>query len=146
VGKKAKAKTEVSKNMSAIRSTDNKTERALRSILHRRGLRFRKDVKALPGRPDIVFSRARLAVFVDGDYWHGRMLREHGPEYVSQYFQPHQRPYWTEKLERNVKRDDAVTNKLESEGWVVLRLWESDIKRNLSMAADRIEEIFRRGL
>src|SRR6202023_2421361 len=73
-----KSAEEIRRNMSAIRSTDNRTERLLRSALHRRGLRFRKYVSDVPGRPEIVFRREHVAVFVDGDYWHCRVLQERG--------------------------------------------------------------------
>ncbi len=101
---------------------DTRPELAVRSELHRRGLRFRKDLPLrVPGRvvrPDVVFTRARLAVFVDGCFWH--RCPEHGnvPKANGAYWQP--------KLERNVTRDRAVDAALTADGWRVLRAWEHE--------------------
>jgi DNA mismatch endonuclease (patch repair protein) len=117
--------------MSAIRATENATEKALRSALHRAGLRFRKYVKGLPGKPDIVFPTARVAVFVDGDYWHARVLRESGPGALEATLRTDSRDYWREKFHRRVLRDDQVTEELVGAGWKVLRFWESEVKADL---------------
>jgi DNA mismatch endonuclease, patch repair protein len=122
---------EIRRNMSAIRSTENKTESALRSVLHRQGLRFRKYVKALPGNPDIVFGPSRVAVFIDGDYWHGRVLQEKGRLALEQSLKTSNRLFWIEKVERTVERDRRATEALRDAGWLVLRLWESDVKRDI---------------
>lgn len=110
------------RNMQAIRRTDTKPEVQLRSALHRAGLRFRKDMRLdLPGgrvRPDIVFTRAKIAIFVDGCFWHS--CPEHG-------HQPSQNVgYWAPKLERTIERDQSNTAALEAAGWSVLRFWEHD--------------------
>jgi len=110
--------------MAAIRRRDTKPERAIRSLLHARGLRFRVDrpvrIDGLrPIRPDIVFVRARVAVFCDGCFWHG--CPEHG-----------QRPagrnahYWTPKIAGNRERDARHTAALSAAGWRVLRFWEHE--------------------
>ncbi len=125
--------------MSAIRSTGGKTEVALRSILHRRGLRFRKNYARLIGKPDIVFPASRVAVFIDGDYWHARVLRERGPDALYARIRTANRDYWIDKFTRRVKRDDEVTAALEGEGWTVLRFWESDARRDLEGVADAVE-------
>jgi DNA mismatch endonuclease (patch repair protein) len=110
------------RNMQAIRRTGTKPEVALRSALHRAGLRFRKDHRLdLPGgrvRPDVVFTRVRVAVFVDGCFWH--TCPEHG-------LQPTQNTsYWGPKLERTVERDRRNTAVLRAAGWTVLRIWEHE--------------------
>ena len=106
--------------MRANRKTDTKPEIRLRSELHRRGLRFRKNVApAIEGRRivvDIVFPRPRLAVFVDGCFWHS--CPDHGTEPRSNSW------YWAPKLRRNVQRDDNSTLRLRSAGWRVIRVWE----------------------
>ena len=132
--------------MSAIRSTGGKAEIELRSVLHRRGLRFRKNYGKLIGKPDIVFIRARVAVFVDGDYWHARVLRERGFEALKDLFKTANRPYWVKKLTGNMKRDDHVTETLEREGWTVVRLWESDVRTDLEAAADAVEATVHRSV
>lgn len=133
-----KSSDEIHRNMSAIRSTGGKTEVALRSILHRRGFRFRKNYPKLLGRPDIVFTRARVAVFIDGDYWHARILRERGTEALKVQLKTPNRAYWIEKFTKRVTRDNDVTATLQAEGWIVLRLWESDVRIDLNRAADLI--------
>ena len=122
--------------MSAIRSTGGKTEVALRSILHRRGLRFRKNDPRLVGKPDIVFPSARVAVFIDGDYWHARVLREKGPEALYARIKTANRGYWIDKFTKRVRRDEEVTEALEGDGWTVLRFWESDVRVDLEEAAN----------
>jgi len=101
---------------------DTGPEVALRSELHRRGLRFRKDLPLrLPGRvvrPDVVFTLARLAVFVDGCFWHACPIHGNQPRANTDYWQP--------KLERNVARDRSVDQALAAAGWRVLRAWEHE--------------------
>ena len=133
-----KSPEEIQRNMSAIRSTGGKTEVALRSILHRRGLRFRKNDARLVGKPDIVFPGARVVVFIDGDYWHARVLREKGPEALYARIKTANRDYWIDKFTKRVKRDDEVTAALEREGWTVLRFWESDVRGDLEGVAEII--------
>lgn len=127
--------------MSAIRSNETRTEVALRKALHARGLRYRKNSAGLVGKPDIIFPSARVAVFVDGDYWHGRRLREDGIEALRRYYSASQQPYWIAKMQRNVARDDFVTAELRGKGWLVLRYWESNVKKDLERAADRITRV-----
>ncbi|WP_431047602.1 very short patch repair endonuclease [Streptomyces sp. P1-3] len=108
--------------MAAIKRRDTGPERAIRSLLHAAGKRYRVDVRlALEGarpRPDIVFSRARVAVFVDGCFWH--CCPEHGR-------QPGVNDgYWGPKLERNVARDRAANEALAAAGWTVIRVWEHE--------------------
>lgn len=124
--------------MAAIRSKENKTERALRQLLHRRGFRFRKYSPLLPGKPDIAFPTEKVAVFVDGDYWHARVLREGGDAALIVSIKNPNVDYWANKFRRNVTRDDAATSALERSGWIVLRFWESDVKRSLEATADRV--------
>jgi len=140
-GYRPKPASEISRNMAAIRSTETRTEVELRRILFSMGLRFRKNVSHLPGRPDIVFPRARVAVFIDGDYWHGRVLREAGLSAARARFTEVQRAYWIPKLQRNVARDDRVTRDLMSSGWTVLRMWESQVRLAPLDAAIRIADL-----
>jgi DNA mismatch endonuclease (patch repair protein) len=106
--------------MKGNRRTDTRPEIALRRELHRRGLRYRKDallrVDDLRVRPDIVFPRQQVAVFVDGCFWHG--CPEHGN-------QPRKNvDYWSAKLERNRQRDRHIDQTLRAVGWSVVRIWE----------------------
>jgi DNA mismatch endonuclease, patch repair protein len=110
------------RNLAAIRRTDTKPEIALRSALHRDGFRFRKDLRLdLPGgrvRPDVVFTRRRVAVFVDGCFWH--VCPVHGREPTRNEW------YWTPKLRRNVERDRIADEVLQASGWSVVRIWEHE--------------------
>ncbi len=125
----------VSNVMRANRRTDTKPEVALRSALHRMGLRFRKDhVVQLPNRrvrPDIVFTKAKLAVFVDGCFWHS--CSEHGRTPTGS-----NPDYWRQKLERNRTRDRLDTESLGVAGWQVIRVWEHEVP---GQAAVRIASI-----
>lgn len=122
--------------MKGNRRADTKPEIALRSALHRRGLRFRKDVALRPvqrlRRVDIVFPAVKLAVFVDGCFWHG--CPEHGnrPRVNTRY--------WSVKLARNVARDTLVNNELMEAGWTVVRVWEHE---DVHEAAARVEQEYR---
>lgn len=118
-------------NMSRIRSKDTTIEVQLRSILHRRGLRFRKNVKSLKGKPDIVFPAQRVAVFIDSCFWH--KCPYHFIEPTSN------RKYWIPKLDRNKLRDREVNKILRRSGWTVMRIWEHSIIKDIEKCADRIE-------
>lgn len=134
---RAKPPDEISRNMAAIRSCENKTEASLRLAIHALGLRYRK-YAVLPGRPDLTFPGAKLVVFVDGDYWHardwtnssGNALRTR----ISRLSEP-SRNYWTVKFETRIARDASVTRKLRRQGWAVIRLWESDVRHDVEGAA-----------
>ena len=126
------------KIMSAVKSRNTRPELALRKELWRRGLRYRANVRT----PDIVFSRVRLAVFCDGDFWHGYnwTLRGYGSleEELKRYSKP-----WAEKIQRNICRDKQVNKRLAEMGWSVLRIRESEIKRDVKGCGDKVEYFYR---
>lgn len=124
------------KNMQAIKSKDSQIEIILRKELWQRGLRYRKNVNRIFGKPDIAFIGKKIAVFCDSEFWHGYDWEERKKDFKS-----HQ-DFWIPKIERNIKRDKEVTTKLESEGWVVLRFWGNEIKKNVTQCADIVYEIF----
>lgn len=139
-----KSPEEIARNMRAIRSAENRTEQSLRSALHCLGLRFRKYSIHLPGRPDIAFPAAKVAVFVDGDYWHARVLQEKGIQALrSSIKKKSSLAYWLVKFKRNVARDMTVTAELRKLGWCVIRLWESDLKGNVTRSAVRVARVVR---
>jgi DNA mismatch endonuclease (patch repair protein) len=112
-----------SANMKANRRTDTKPELALRRALHGKGYRYRKDLRldladGVRVRPDIVFTARRVAVFVDGCFWH--CCPEHGSQPAANTW------YWEPKLRRNVERDRAADAALDQAGWTVIRLWEHE--------------------
>ena len=121
--------------MRRIRSKDTKPEIALRKALWKRGIRYRKNVRALPGTPDIVLARRKIAIFVDGDFWHARGHRENPGEEVAS-----NQSFWREKLTRNVERDREVNDTLTEMGWLVLRFWASDVEKNLAGVLGEIDE------
>ena len=108
--------------MQANKSRDTRPERAFARLLWSAGVRYRKQSRGIPGRPDFSIKRYKLAIFVDGDFWHGRDFdREHNRFHRN-------RDFWIAKIERNIERDRRVTSELEARGWKVLRFWETDIK------------------
>lgn len=123
--------------MSRIRSKDTGPERLLRSLLWRMGFRFRKHRRDLPGRPDAAFASARVALFMDGDFWHGRLLLEKGrcPET--------NRAFWEAKLRRNAERDRETDAELAAAGWLPLRVWESDLKKDPERTAEAVAAVIR---
>ena len=131
------------KIMSSIHSQDTKPEMLIRKALFQDGFRYRVHYRGLPGKPDVVFTRVKLAVFIDGDFWHGHnwVIRDYGSfdEELKRYS-----PFWQEKIQRNVERDRITTAALESMGWFVVRLWESDIRRDLKNCLSLIESNYRR--
>jgi DNA mismatch endonuclease (patch repair protein) len=120
--------------MSRIRGKNTKPELMLRRALWGQGLRYRLH-RPLPGRPDIVFSQAKLAVFVDGCFWHGCPIHRVRPKA--------NRAFWNNKLRRNRRRDREVQRQLQSAGWEVVRFWEHEIEREMARV---IETIVRRTL
>ena len=111
-----------------MRSRDTGPELALRRALHALGLRYRVAPKTVEGRPDLAFTRRRVAVFVDGDFWHGNAWRVRGRESDDAVMEAwRRRDFWKAKIERNVARDRAVDEALASQGWRVLRFWESEL-------------------
>lgn len=128
---------EVSKRMRRNRRIDTGPEVRLRSTLHGRGHRFRKHLPIRTPdrlvRPDVVFTRGRLAVFVDGCFWHCCPVHGNLPQSNTSYWHP--------KLDRNVKRDRAVDQALRASGWTVLRAWEHEDPEEI---ADRVEEVLER--
>jgi DNA mismatch endonuclease (patch repair protein) len=126
-----------SRSLAKIKSSNTTGERLLRSTLWKMGLRFRKNVRSLPGKPDIVFPRERVVVFCDGDFWHGRdwnkdkQRLQKGPN----------APYWVAKIYANMQRDKRYNKELKELGWSVLRFWESDIRADYSQAASKVIEL-----
>ena len=121
-GKDHLSAEERSRNMAKIKQKDSKPEVLLRSLLHRAGYRFRKNVKNLPGKPDIVFSRHWLAVQVRGCFWHQHEGCRAGRLPASNL------DYWRPKLEGNVRRDAEKDEALRALGWRVLVIWECELK------------------
>lgn len=116
--------------MSQVKAKDTMPELLVRSALHRRGLRFRKHVKELPGCPDIVFTRVKVCVFIDGDFWHG---------YDFEAWQQNLTPFWQKKIGDTIERDCRNFSALQEMGWRVVRVWTHDIKKQLNVV---IEDVY----
>ncbi len=131
--KKYKDMSSRSYNMAMIKSKNTKPEILLRKELWRRGLRYRKNCKQIYGKPDLVFLRKQIAIFIDGEFWHGYNFEEIKNRLKSN------KQFWLEKIERNMERDFEITQFLVEQGWAVLRFWDFEIKNDLSRCADKIE-------
>jgi len=114
--------------------TDTRPELLLRRYLWAQGARYRVNVGTLPGKPDLVFSRQQLAVFCDGDFWHGREWKVRRKALAS----GHNASYWLRKITYNIDRDRTQEKVLRAKGWTVIRIWESDIKKDLPRSARSI--------
>ena len=122
--------------MKAVRNRDTAPEIRLRRHLWKMGFRYRKHPRIAATRPDLAFMGPRVAVFVDGCFWHG--CPRH---YVTPVGNG---AFWKEKLRRNRKRDQIVAGRLEDEGWMVLRVWECDVNRRVDDVLERIQQALKR--
>ena len=132
-----KTPEQISKNMKAVKYKDSEIEKILRIELWHRGMRYRKNVKEIFGKPDIVFKKKKIAVFCDSEFWHGYDWENKNKEIKSR------REFWIPKIERNIQRDKEVTKTLEEQGWVVLRFWGKEIKKETEKCVSEIEKIFK---
>lgn len=124
------------KNMSSIRGRDTKIELILRRALWEKGYRYRKNYKKLPGSPDIALTKYKVAIFCDGEFFHGKdwdklkVRLEKGSN----------SDFWIKKISRNMERDDEVNKKLLFEGWTVIRFWGNDISKHTDECIKVVEE------
>jgi len=132
-----KTKEQISYNMQQVKNKDSKIEVLLRKELWNRGLRYRKNVTNVFGKPDIVFKGKKVAVFCDSEFWHGYDWENRKNDFKSN------QEFWIPKIERNMQRDTEVNERLIAEGWTVLRFWGKDIKKNVELCADQIEKAVR---
>jgi len=116
-----------SRTMSRIRGADTKIETVFRRELWRNGIRYRKNYKELPGKPDIAITKYKIAVFCDGEFWHGKEWN------VVKEKLNTRREFWIQKIERTIKRDTETERRLAGLGWTVLRFWGRDIEKNLEL-------------
>jgi len=129
--------------MSRVRAADTKPEMLVRQRLWARGYRYRLHRRDLPGRPDLTFPSARVAVFVDGDLWHGNAWRVRERPSLASLF-PTNTDWWVSKIERNMERDREVTAALVARGWTVARFWESEILEDPDRVVSAISELVER--
>ena len=119
-----------SKIMKSIKGSGTGIEVRLRKALWHKGVRYRKNFKVFDCHPDIVITKYKIAVFCDGNFWHGKELQKRPIK--------HNSSYWNEKIRRNVERDLENTIELRDNGWIVLRFWEDDIQNNLPNCVDDV--------
>jgi len=119
--------------MRAIKSENTSPEEKLRKSLWGQGYRYRKNYKRLPGNPDIIFASSKVAVFVDGEFWHGYKWESKKKKISSN------RGYWIDKIERNINRDKKVNSALVRMGWTVLRFWQHEVEQGTHFCIKKIE-------
>lgn len=128
-----KTRSQISYNMSRVRSEGSLIERTLGKALWERGLRYRKQYRTIPGRPDFAIVRAKIAIFCDSAFWHGRDWPRAASEIKTN------RKFWIPKIERNIARDKEVDKTLRQLGWLVLRFWDDEILRNTNACVRKVE-------
>ena len=121
------------KNMQAIKSVGSKAEVVLAKNLFAKGYRYRKNNNSVFGKPDLTFKKIKLAIFVDGEFWHGKdwKIRKNNLKTNQEY--------WIPKIERNMKRDNEVNSMLSQQGWKILRFWSKEVEKNLDTCISQIE-------
>ena len=124
------------KNMQHIRSNNTKIEIILRKALWHKGYRYRINYKKLPGKPDIVLPKYKIAIFCDGEFFHGKDWEVLKPRLEK----GDNGSFWISKISRNRERDDEINKKLLFMGWTVIRFWGNDIKKNTDECIKVIEE------
>lgn len=124
------------RNMQNIKSSDTKIEILLRKALWKKGIRYRKNFKKLPGRPDIAITKYKIAIFCDGEFFHGKDWEVLKPRLQKS----NNSEFWISKISRNRERDDEVNKKLLFMDWTVIRFWGTDIKEHTDECVKVIEE------
>ena len=123
---------EVSKRMSRVHLKRGIAETMLAKSLWHSGIRYRCNYKKLPGSPDIAITRYHVAIFVDGEFWHGKDWEKRKARLKSN------RDYWIEKIEENMARDQRNDHALQALGWAVIRFWEKDVKKDVDACASTV--------
>ena len=124
----------IKKNMQAVRHTGSKIEQKIGKALWKANLRYRKQYKKLPGRPDFVLVRHKIAIFCDSHFWHGYKWKERKQDHKSN------KQVWYKKIERNMERDKEVNEMLIEMDWKVIRFWEHEIKEDVEKCVTRVKE------
>ena len=122
--------------MQHIRSKDTSIEVLLRQALWKNGIRYRKNYRELPGKPDIVITKYKIAIFCDGEFFHGKDWEVLKPKLENS----NNDEYWISKISRNRERDDEVNKQLLFRGWTVIRFWGTDIKKHTDECVKVVEE------
>ena len=123
--------------MSRIKSKDTSIEIILRKAIWKKGIRYRKNCKDVFGKPDICFKGKKVAIFCDSAFWHGKKFLE-GEKFKTN------KDFWEKKILRNIERDKEVNKKLKEEGWIVLRFWDYEIKKETERCVEKIIETLKK--
>ena len=123
---------ETRKRMAKVKLKNGTAEQLLAKRLWHLGYRYRKNDKRLPGSPDIAITKYQIAIFVDGEFWHGKDW-ESRKERLKR-----NRTYWIEKIEENIARDERVDQELRAQGWIPLHFWEKDVLKDIDLCLDEI--------
>lgn len=126
---------EISKRMANVSLKGGKAEVALAKALWHNGIRYRKNYRKMPGSPDIAITRYKVAVFVDGEFWHGENWEERKTKLKSN------RDYWIEKIEENIARDKRNDLRLREAGWIPIHFWEKEVKRDLNGCVSTVIDV-----
>ncbi len=121
--------------MSKVRGRDTKAEVKLRKFLWSIGIRYYKNVKRLPGKPDIVIGKYRLIIFIDGEFWHGYNWHRKKHQIKTN------RRFWIPKIERNMQRDAMINSFYKRKGWTLLRFWEHELKKEFNVCVIKILDV-----
>ena len=125
------------KNMQSIKGKDTKIEVLLRKALWAKGYRYRKNYSKLPGKPDIALTKYKIAIFCDGEFFHGKDW-----EVLKPRLEKGKNPdFWINKITKNMDRDSNVDKQLMYEGWTVIRFWDGEIKKHLDDCVNAVEEL-----
>ncbi|MBR3122412.1 very short patch repair endonuclease [Candidatus Saccharibacteria bacterium] len=122
------------KNMQRIRSRDTIIEVKLRRALWHEGIRYRKNYKNLPGKPDIAITKYKIAIFCDSSFFHGRDFKTKKKPATNA-------DYWNEKIQKNIERDREIERSLKALGWTVIRFWDDDINKHLDECIQAVKEV-----
>lgn len=122
------------RSMRSNKSRDTTIEIILRKALWHCGYRYRKNYKGLPGTPDIVLMKYKIAIFCDSEFWHGYHWDKKRTRIKAN------RDFWIQKIDRNIERDNEVNRRLEAMGWIVLRFWGADISRRTTECIEVVED------
>ena len=132
---KLRTTPEISKRMSNVSLKGGKAETTMAKCLWHRGIRYRKNYKKLPGSPDIAITRYKIAVFIDGEFWHGEDWDNRKQKLKSN------REYWIEKIEENIARDKRNDQLLYDAGWIPVHFWEKEVNRNVEHCVDKLIDL-----
>lgn len=128
---------EISKRMKSLSHKKSKVESVLAKALWHKGFRYRLNYKKLPGTPDIVITKYKIAIFVDGEFWHGKNFEKNKTKLKNN------RDYWIEKIEENIKRDIKNDTLLQQKGWIPVHFWSKDVIKDVNSCISIIEDFIK---